>query len=67
MSQDIYQKLIRLGFRAGDSKMTVSDPSRLHSLVGDMGEIGALLPGRQRGDPGHSGCRAGMGKIPGVI
>ena len=47
---------MRLGFREGDSKMTVSDPSNFHSLVRDIEEIGTLVLGRQRGTPEHPGA-----------
>lgn len=43
--------------------MTVLDPSRLHSLVEAIEEIGTLGLDRQRGNPEHSDSRAGMGRI----
>lgn len=43
--------------------MTVLDPSRLHSLVEAIGEIGTLGLDRQRGNPEHSDSREGMGRI----
>lgn len=47
---DIYRKVIRLGFRARDLKLIVSDFFSFYSLVGDMEEIGILVLGRQRGN-----------------
>lgn len=65
-SRSQYGKLVRLGFRAGDSEMTVSDPSSLHSLVGDMEETGTLVQVGREGTQNILTAGHALG-IPGVI
>lgn len=63
---DTHQILIRLGFKAGDSKMTILDPASLHSLVGAMEELGTVVLDREE-TQNISDSRAGMGNARGRL